>query len=389
MGLKPNSVTYLTKSVMEHEQSLINDTNMLLKDSTSFPNGSPLLGNLPSEKDDLNRKSNGVSKLPNGSTDCSGLISDVQKPLYVQINGFNKSLPLDSPQSHVVSPTLPILNSSVSHLSPCLPRNLSLSLETNFNDVTSKNIPGTSSTSISPMSLSNSKNSCGAPGPSGIRPLLNSGPPRSQNSNPRRDIEVTKRRTITDKINRCKEQKCFDFIIPQCEAQSSTQLAMIVRRYKKCNNEDMPKLIRKYVYDEDEIDKKASLAAEAPAGQYDDLTDMSDVETDNRRIEVGALRWNEEKVRHGAFDIRTSRVLEDKLKQLKNLEEEVGSDVARVDYSQMKPSTSTDMFSLADPRINAQISFIESCWYIRLLILFFSNFLVFNLNIYLIVYTSF
>ncbi|ETN71162.1 hypothetical protein NECAME_00851 [Necator americanus] len=282
MGLKPDFLEAFASTVMEHEKLQITDATMLLKEQESsvFNIGSPQIVHKTGQHSDV--KLNG---LPNKdpTNDVNQSSSDVQRPLHVQVNGFGKA------------PAQPLSSSSAhgTHFPP--------SPAPSRDDKSATSSLGSAKALVSPPPVpspsSRSKTQPPPQNPPGITGA--SGPLLPNATTSRREVEVTRRKTVVDKINKGREHNAFTFFVSGFESQTATQLAMAARRLKSVAEEKMPRHMVTKVFGEDEarIVKKRSAQVQLPrprplltSQEYDDSTDLSDIEV-KEKVETVVTKY--------------------------------------------------------------------------------------------------
>lgn len=283
MGLKPDFLEALANTVMEHDKIQITNANMLLKerDSSTFCLGSPRI-----EKTGLQAevKVNGLSNSEDVADFYQGS-SDVQKPLHVQVNGFGKASGQSLPSSSL-SATYPISPSPVASQDGC---------SSAANSLVSGKSLASPALVLTPSSGSK------------IQPTFPKLPPAAGDPSAlatsttasRREVEVTRRKTVVDKIVKGKERNAFRFFVSGFETQTPTQLAMTARRLKSTAEEKMPKHMITRIYGEEEarnVKKRITPAQLArptrpvPDSDGDYSTDLSDIEI-QEKVDSVSTKW--------------------------------------------------------------------------------------------------
>ncbi|KAL6728816.1 hypothetical protein Aduo_010551 [Ancylostoma duodenale] len=286
MGLKPDFLEAFANTVMEHEKLQITDATMLLKEheSSVFNIGSPRIVHKTAQQSDV--KLNGLpTKEP--VTDVFEGSSDLQRPLHVQVNGFGKA-PHQS------------LSSSSGNAA-----HFSASPATSRDGLSANNSLGSVKTLVSPPPVQSpsyvTKPQQPVQNPPGI--IGSSGPLLLPSATSRREVEVTRRKTVVDKINKGREHNAFTFFVSGFESQTPTQLAMAARRMKSTAEERMPRHMVTRVYGEEEakVVKKRSAQTQlprprpiVPSQEYDDSTDLSDVEV-KEKVETVTVKYGQMK----------------------------------------------------------------------------------------------
>ncbi|CAI4230651.1 unnamed protein product [Auanema sp. JU1783] len=344
---------------------------LLKKEVTTIPEGSPILDESIEKR----------VTIPNGRPAGNGFTTNNMErvptsvPLQVEINGLRESglsSPLTPDLRSLASSALPTPREQSSNNSTCtiLPKGDLIP-----DSSEQLNLNGSSSVRMT------SKKEDGVP----LSNVL-SGIPLS-----RKDIEVSKRRQVADKISRFKDQGSISYLVPQCESLTPIQLAIMTRTMK----DSLPNNMRKYVFGEDEPPKKV-LKTLPSIGDVDEMTDLSDMEMEEpENILQSSVRWAPEKVRYGGADARLVAELEDRYSHMQDLvtlerslpqtefeakEDEcartralvsraprkifhhqfslMSNQKGSVDYSQMQPSTSKDS-DWHDPRTHPRITLSE------------------------------
>uniref|UniRef100_A0A7I4Y8L1 ANK_REP_REGION domain-containing protein n=1 Tax=Haemonchus contortus TaxID=6289 RepID=A0A7I4Y8L1_HAECO len=284
MGLKPDFLEAFANTVMEHDKLQITNASMLLKeqDSSVFALCSPRIVQKTGQQSDV--KVNGLPSRDAVSDVYQGS-SDVQRPLHVQVNGFGKG-----PSQHVPSSSLS---------TPLQPSPSPVTLQEGCNSAasSSQSYKTIASPTPVPSPSSGSKLQPSLPKPQG-----DAGPSSSLSTSSqatRREVEVTRRKTVVDKIVKGKERNAFKFFVHGFESQTPTQLAMAARRLKNVAEEKLPRHVLTRVYGEEETrtSKKRStqtllMRQNRPSSlmEGDDSTDLSDVEV-KEKFDSVALKW--------------------------------------------------------------------------------------------------
>ncbi|KAK6029205.1 hypothetical protein OSTOST_04687 [Ostertagia ostertagi] len=294
MGLKPDFLEALANTVMEHDKLQITNANMLLKeqDTSMFALCSPRIVHKSGQQSDVK-----VNGLPNRDAvaDYQGS-SDVQRPLHVQVNGFGKA-PSQSISSSTLSTPLQPSPSLITLQEGCI----SAASSSQSSQTLVSPTPAPSPNSGSKAQPTSSK----PPGTVGTPVLAysfrSSLPTPSQAS--RREVEVTRRKTVVDKIVKGKERNAFKFFVFGFESQTPTQLAMAARRLKSVAEEKLPRHVLTRVYGEEEsrnAKKRATqslLMRQSRPSSYldgDDSTDLSDIEV-KEKVDTIASKWGQVK----------------------------------------------------------------------------------------------
>ncbi|CAJ0600269.1 unnamed protein product [Cylicocyclus nassatus] len=208
-------------------------------------------------------------------------------PLHVQVNGFGKAplQPASSSSAHAVQ-----FSSSSTSRDGFAPPSSSL---------------GSVKAMVSPPPVSSPSFSARPPLPPVNTPGVSgttSGPLVHSTASSRREVEVTRRKTVVDKINKGREHNAFTFFVSGFESQTPTQLAMAARRLKSVAEEKMPRHMLTRVYGEEEgkVVKKRSVVQQhlprprpmASNQEYDDSTDLSDVEV-KEKVETITVKYGQ------------------------------------------------------------------------------------------------
>lgn len=308
MGLKPDFLEALAITVMEHDKLHTTSEDMHLKgQESSFPLCSPRVVCKTGQQADI--KVNGLPSREPVFNAYEGS-SDLQRPLHVHVNGFGKT------QSHSFSsPSFSVPCQATPSPTEVLDGPSGTSLQTVRAIVSPPPVP--------PPSMENK-------GPSTIvrEPLAAETTSASVISNAasRREVEVTRRKTVVDKIVRGKERNAFKFFVSGFETQTPTQLAVATRRLKALAEEKMPKSMLVRVYGEEDAKgvKKRTIQQQpkrtcrsTPSQECDDSTDLSDVEV-KERVDSFVVKWGQFKaavssdMEKNAVEIEnTSRHVED------------------------------------------------------------------------------
>lgn len=369
MGLKPKRayLSSISISVMEHDTLLNTNSTMLLKDdSQSFPNGSPSLDDISLLKTAV--VINGTFPINNGHGHHEERIP-TSVPLQVEVNGFREGVPsklTSSPQtgrnslisssSSLPTPLLELGVASDSSLptGDVIPKHESLGL----GNTGSINIPSSDDASLKNNNCSASQSQKDCDKRSEERPL--------------------KRKTVMERISQVQSCGKIKFLVPQCEGLSASQLSTLARKMKGADS-GLPKFIRNQVFEEQDMSNLSRISESTP-GDFDEKTDISDIETDfTESLSTKTVQWTSKKLRFESNDIRIRNELESKYALLETLqqrqadsrlylvfEEQNEDSCARsravscperrqlirhtfgsssrepVDYAQMQPSTSKD-----------------------------------------------
>ncbi|KAK5980253.1 hypothetical protein GCK32_000945 [Trichostrongylus colubriformis] len=288
MGLKPDFLEAFANTVMEHDKLQITNANMLLKeqDSAMFALCSPRIVHKTGQQSDV--KVNGIPNRDAVSDVYLGS-SDVQRPLHVQVNGFGKApsqCALSSSSSMPFQPSPSIVTLQEGCISAAGSSQSSKTL---------------ASTTPVPSPGSGSKVQIASTKPSGAAGAPSSLPTTSQAS--RREVEVTRRKTVVDKIVKGKERNAFKFFVFGFESQTPTQLAVAARRLKSVAEEKLPRHVLTRVYGEEEAKTAKKRSVPAPSARQnrptssqegDDSTDLSDIEV-KEKVDSTASKWGQVK----------------------------------------------------------------------------------------------
>ncbi|KAJ1349518.1 hypothetical protein KIN20_005100 [Parelaphostrongylus tenuis] len=153
------------------------------------------------------------------------------------------------------------------------------------------------------------------------------GPLTLSNIASRREVEVTRRKTVVDKIVKGKEANAFKFFVSGFESQTPTQLAVAARRLKSTAEDKMPRHMVTRVYGEEEtrIVKRRSEQPQLAQPnknlneEYDDSTDLSDVEV-KEKVDSVAVKWNQVKVEVSTEMAKNAVQVENAVRHIEDLD---------------------------------------------------------------------
>ncbi|KAE9420172.1 hypothetical protein Angca_001174 [Angiostrongylus cantonensis] len=313
MGLKPVFLRVLAYTVMEDEKFLFTDAEMLLKkqDSPMFPVCSPRVVHKTGQSPSV--KLNGLPSKDPVPKVCDGT-NEAQRPLHIHVNGFGKPSTVDKQSSSSHSfPSVQYSSSSATSNDGC--SSAVSTLESVKRPVPSP-LP---SPSCASNVRSTTKNPPGVSGTSG--PLI----PSSFAS--RREVEVTRRKTVVDKIIKGREANAFKFFVSGFESQTPTQLAVAARRLKSAAEEKMPRHMVMRIYGEEEARNVKKRLGQPQFSrpnryvnqEYDDSTDLSDVEVKDK-VDSVALKWNQVKVAVSSDMAKNAVQVENAVRQIEDLD---------------------------------------------------------------------